>query len=144
VSLYNPTLRLLLHGHMWGWGRSKYSCFLRPHSSLSNTHFALFWYMPHNIYKTIHTFFVAYMLPANKQTNALLCFHVILLPFFIDIVFMNCLFISLNIYFLVYFRDRNRFLEPVPRTLKNPIFRRVLEKGFQNRFLGTLNLLKVF
>jgi hypothetical protein len=47
-------------------------------------------------------------------------------------------------------RDRKMFLEPVPRTLKNPIFCRVLgtssgnnpkfEKGFQNQFLGTLNL----
>jgi hypothetical protein len=43
-------------------------------------------------------------------------------------------------------------LEPVPRTLKNPIFCRVLgtgsgknpkfKKGFQNRFLGTLNFEK--
>jgi hypothetical protein len=41
-------------------------------------------------------------------------------------------------------------LEPVPRTLKNPRFCRAhgtgsrknpkFEKGFQNRFLGTLNL----
>jgi hypothetical protein len=46
-------------------------------------------------------------------------------------------------------RDWNRFLEPVPRTLKNRRFFRVLgtsfgknpkfEKGFQNRFLGILN-----